>query len=67
MVSETTHFAIEEEASDLHLGMSLASYRRLNAGQRAAYAAELNRRGLQRREGGAWEHSFISRILRKAA
>jgi DNA invertase Pin-like site-specific DNA recombinase len=32
-----------------------------------AIAAELNRRGLQRREGGNWEHTFISRILKKAA
>jgi site-specific DNA recombinase len=32
-----------------------------------AIAAELNRRGIQRREGGAWEHTFISRILKKTA
>jgi Resolvase, N terminal domain/Recombinase len=30
-------------------------------------AAELNRRGIQRREGGPWEHTFISRILKKTA
>jgi hypothetical protein len=44
IVSETTLFAVEEEASDLHLEMSLATYRRLNTSQRAAYAAELKRK-----------------------
>jgi hypothetical protein len=43
-VSETALFAVEEEASDLHLEMGLAAYRRLNASQRAACAVELKRR-----------------------
>jgi hypothetical protein len=43
-VSEITLFAVEEEDSDLHLEVGLAAYRRLNAGQRAAYAAELKRK-----------------------
>jgi DNA invertase Pin-like site-specific DNA recombinase len=30
-------------------------------------AGELNRRGVQRREGAAWEHSYISRLLKKTA
>lgn len=29
--------------------------------------SELNRRGIQRREGATWEHSYISRLLKKAA
>ena len=65
-VSETTLFAIDEEASELHLEMGLAVYRRLNARQRAAYAAELKRKiqieiaeqGLlsQRRQSGFIAH-----------
>jgi DNA invertase Pin-like site-specific DNA recombinase len=30
-------------------------------------ASELNRRGIHRREGAAWEHSYISRLLKKTA
>jgi DNA invertase Pin-like site-specific DNA recombinase len=30
-------------------------------------AAELNSRGIQRRGGGKWEHSILSRVLRRAA
>jgi Recombinase len=30
-------------------------------------AAELTARGIERREGGVWEHSYISRLLKKAA
>jgi hypothetical protein len=44
IVSETTLFAVEDEASDPHLEMGLAAYRRLNASQRAAFAAELKRK-----------------------
>lgn len=43
-MSETALFAIDEEASDVHLKVGLAAYRRLNARQRAAYAAELKRK-----------------------
>jgi DNA invertase Pin-like site-specific DNA recombinase len=32
-----------------------------------AIAGELNGRGVQRREGAKWEHSYISRLLKKAA
>jgi hypothetical protein len=32
-----------------------------------AIADELTARGIQRREGGAWEFSFVSRLLKKAA
>jgi DNA invertase Pin-like site-specific DNA recombinase len=30
-------------------------------------AAELTARGIERREGGEWEHSYISRLLKKSA
>jgi DNA invertase Pin-like site-specific DNA recombinase len=30
-------------------------------------AAELNARGIQRRGGGSWEHTFVSRLLKRAA
>jgi len=30
-------------------------------------AAELNRRGIQRRGNGRWDHGFISRLLKRAA
>ena len=30
-------------------------------------AAELTARGIERREGGAWEHSYVGRLLKKAA
>ena len=30
-------------------------------------AAELTACGVERREGGAWEHSYISRLLKKTA
>jgi DNA invertase Pin-like site-specific DNA recombinase len=30
-------------------------------------AAELNARGIERREGGVWEHSYVSRLLKKVA
>jgi hypothetical protein len=29
-------------------------------------AAEMTAWGIERREGGAWEHSYISRLLKKA-
>jgi DNA invertase Pin-like site-specific DNA recombinase len=32
-----------------------------------AIAATLNSRGIQRREGGRWDHQFISRLLKRAA
>jgi DNA invertase Pin-like site-specific DNA recombinase len=32
-----------------------------------AIAGELTSRGIERREGGKWEHSYISRLLRKTA
>jgi site-specific DNA recombinase len=31
-----------------------------------AIAAELNARGIQKREGGQWEHTFVSRLLKAA-
>jgi site-specific DNA recombinase len=31
-----------------------------------AIAAELNARGIQKREGGKWEHTFVSRLLKAA-
>jgi hypothetical protein len=45
-VSDMTHkpevlFAVEDDTCDPDLRMSLADYRRLNANQRAEYAAEL--------------------------
>jgi DNA invertase Pin-like site-specific DNA recombinase len=30
-------------------------------------ASELTARGIERREGGTWEHSYISRLLKKSA
>ena len=40
---------------------------RANAMTLVEVAAELTARGIERREGGAWEHSYISRLLKKAA
>ena len=33
----------------------------------AQVAAELTARGIQRREGGKWDHSYVSRLLKKTA
>ena len=38
---------------------------RANGMTLTAIADELTTRGIARREGGRWEHSFISRLLRK--
>ena len=68
-MSETTTFALDEEASDLHLEMGLAVYRRLNARQRAAYAAELKRKvqieiAEQRRPSRRQQKGVVSRLMK---
>jgi DNA invertase Pin-like site-specific DNA recombinase len=48
---------------------ALALMKSLRAGgmKLDAIAAELTARGIQRREGAMWEHSYISRLLKKTA
>jgi hypothetical protein len=70
-VSETTHkpevlFAIDEDPSHPDLSRSLADYRRLNASQRAAYAAELKRTveiAEQRRPSRRRQKGFVALLV----
>jgi hypothetical protein len=71
-VSNTTRkpevlFALEDDTSHLDLSMILADYRRLNASQRAAYAAELKRKvnteiAEHRRSSRRRQTGFIARL-----
>jgi DNA invertase Pin-like site-specific DNA recombinase len=47
--------------------LSLMKTLRANGMTLAEIASELNGRGIQRREGASWEHSYISRLLKKSA
>ena len=56
-------FAIEDEPSHPDLSRGLADYRRLNANQRAAYAAELKRKVKARDRG---TEAFVSKATNKS-
>jgi DNA invertase Pin-like site-specific DNA recombinase len=47
--------------------LSLMKTPRANGMTLEEIAAELTARGDERREAGAWEHSYISRLLKKSA
>jgi DNA invertase Pin-like site-specific DNA recombinase len=52
---------VEQEA------LSLMRSLRAGGAKLGAIAAELTARGIQRREGAVWEHSYLSRLLTKTA
>jgi hypothetical protein len=61
-------FAVEDDTYDPDLSMSLADYRRLNANQRAEYAAELKRKvqteiAEQRRLSRRRQRGFIALVV----